>query len=357
MLNPYVEFDESYVNMTPSLNAETVLIMAGLNGRGLIDGDWGALHQEQSNLQTTLRKAITIHSNLNSTRPMNGWESVAKIVKDIESDLFERVEYDRAAHLFSEEAWDLSLLNPHLLYVGHNIWLVCNQAVRSSLNAYGENTIAPPILVYHSPPMHMDPMVGMVVYPEVPVTRPRGSDEYEPKTINISMVGSVGDLVHNDSTSWELLKEPSAIANPNALTHDKWPSEYLVAGIATALHFASVNGELDAGSQQGMAVLEQYIPTYRDKRTPIVIDKTRGGPAVWHDEVRCGKCNGRVLLKLPRGNQLVSITCPHSQNASVASASDSPPTPVHELTFPHLLDNRTFEEGGDSLKNVPKEAQ
>lgn len=54
-----------------------------------------------------------------------------------------------------------------------------------------------------------------------------------------------------------------------------------------------------------------FIPAWKDKRGKKVIDHTGGRFPVFHDEVRCSVCNGRVLVLMPAGNQTGEWDCPH----------------------------------------------
>jgi hypothetical protein len=53
-----------------------------------------------------------------------------------------------------------------------------------------------------------------------------------------------------------------------------------------------------------------FIPAWKDKRGVKVIDHTGGRFPVFHDEVRCSVCNGRVLVKMPDGNKTGEWDCP-----------------------------------------------
>ena len=232
----------------------------------------------------------------------------------------------------SNTPWTLATINPRMMWIDNGVFLI-------SLSSLGGDsperklTIERPLLI-HRPDFNEDeqmdePRLGRVFKME--------------GNVNFAMVGSSGDQIHqtNRDNSWEEIDAVWYASLPQ-----QFPPEYIMAGVAMSVHIAIENDELDIADLP----VAEFIPTYQDKRKPILIDKTMGGPAVWHDEIRCSVCNGRVLLKLPRGNTLSECKCPHSL-ASFKKRNH------HDIHFPHLVDDRIIEEGGDSLANVPKEAQ
>jgi hypothetical protein len=311
-------------------------------------------------------KDIVIHINANNTvnlvkammlseglsvdenRNMNG-----EMIESIQSAIAKTPEFDRRQLLLDEEPWDLSAdvgddlvaSAPLMMYVGHGFWAmgfnVTTRLIRYPLDDM--SAIPLPVLISNSPVIcsvvnRGNPDLGDVVR----LVSNRSEAQF-------SMVGSVGDFVSIADPSglphrWEYVNDDDSIENLVA-----FPAQYTFYAIAMAIEMGVAHGELDPMLKASDADLNQFIPTWRDKRKCMTVDKTMGRYAVWHDEVRCQVCNGRVLIKLPRGNTLDSCTCPHSLRRE--------DIPNHEIKFPHLVDDRTFEEGGDSLENVPKEAQ
>lgn len=224
----------------------------------------------------------------------------------------------------SETVWNLEVENPHMMFIGHGLWLIDNDTLMKCVTpAVGVDNfkLCPPLLIHDSPAFGHHP-VGTIVRIET--------------NVGLSMIGSSGDIIHRSGLNYE------PINTLQARRVERWPMFYVLAGMAVACIVATANGELD----ERVSEMPQFIPTYRDKRGALTIDRTRGKAPVWHDEIRCQECNGRVVLKFPRGNQTVDAKCPHSLTNP----------PLHDILFPHLLDNRTFEEGEHGLENVPKEA-
>ena len=72
------------------------------------------------------------------------------------------------------------------------------------------------------------------------------------------------------------------------------------------------------GGQNSVEVNESgdsFVPTWRDKRKPAVIDRSTRGRYHFHDLIRCRQCNGRVIIMLPSGNALTAHPCPHCADA------------------------------------------
>ena len=66
-----------------------------------------------------------------------------------------------------------------------------------------------------------------------------------------------------------------------------------------------------AVSENGMA----FIPTWRDTRMPIHINKSGASQCSFHDIIRCSECNGRVILMLQAGHGYSAVECPHCKEA------------------------------------------
>ena len=271
-----------------------------------------------------------------------------EVIESMQGIIAKTPEFDRTQFILDEEPWDLSvdagddLVSPPpvMMYVGHGFWALGETMVTTAFGLPDQATPLP-LLCSNSPAIFSvvnrgTPDIGDMVM----LVSARDTAEF-------SMVGSVGDFV---STAGNGQRWHSISDEMNKDWYAKeFPVSYLFHTTSLAIEMAVSHGELDPMLSANEADVNQFVPTWRDKRECMVVDKTMGRLAVWHDEVRCQVCNGRVLLKLPRGNTLDSCTCPHSLRR--------PDIPNHELQFPHLVDNRTFEEGGDSLENVPKEAQ
>ena len=74
--------------------------------------------------------------------------------------------------------------------------------------------------------------------------------------------------------------------------------------------FNSVFGnESVNGAQSELA----FIPTWRDKRLPIHLNKG-GANYSYHDLIRCSDCNGRVILMLHEGHAYNAVECPHCKS-------------------------------------------
>lgn len=115
---------------------------------------------------------------------------------------------------------------------------------------------------------------------------------------------------------------------------------YLESSIMLLKHLSAVN-MLAGGNSETPIVNERagdFIPSWKDKRKVIIIDRASPRYPVFHDEIRCAGCNGRVLMKLPAGNTLSSLPCPHELCEST-------------LQFTHLLGNQNAEKGGTENEN------
>jgi phage FluMu protein Com len=60
---------------------------------------------------------------------------------------------------------------------------------------------------------------------------------------------------------------------------------------------------------------EGFVPTWRDRRMPIHINKAQGSRYLFHDLIRCSECNGRVILMLQVGHGYSAVECPHCKEA------------------------------------------
>ena len=76
--------------------------------------------------------------------------------------------------------------------------------------------------------------------------------------------------------------------------------------------FLSVMGN---GSKSVTESAEGFIPTWRDRRMPIQINKAIGARYSFHDLIRCSECNGRVILMLQTGHGYSAVECPHCKTA------------------------------------------
>ena len=102
-------------------------------------------------------------------------------------------------------------------------------------------------------------------------------------------------------------------------------------GIAMAiLTEIGVAGEAAAGVE----LQQHFIPSWKDKRGVLFIDRASPFPAHYHDEIRCSVCNGRVLIKLKGDNKSEKADCPHCNRTKT-------------LLFPHLVSGKT-----DTIKTV-----
>lgn len=240
--------------------------------------------------------------------------------------------------------WEKSFENAHLMFLGNGLWLLDRQSLiaSSEWRTWENDTMFTdedkehivtgfpcPLLVHSFFPTGEHP-VGTILRFQSP--------------LRLNMVNCAGDVIHHTAMGTELYEK---IETSDSRSERRWSFDYVIAGVASAYSIAKDNDELDDHLIEGLKEMPQFIPTYQDKRGAKTIDRTMGRAPVWHDEIRCQQCNGRVVLKFPRGNQTIEATCPHG--------IETPPP--HTVQFPHLLDDRTFEEGEHGLGIVPKEAQ
>lgn len=306
-----------------------------------IDDHAYAITTDMSSTQSMLRayrNAIVLRATLDS--PSSIKDTIERIRPTIVQE-----NYDGTNHTLEEESWTLTVHNPCLMRISESHWLLDVESIKSSMNwnawrevslTNREDTTPLPLLIATGPQLEwggsmlQEPPIGTILRFEL-----RGHEN--DAEAQFSMVGSVGDAIHWEGVSW--------IQTETIGDRNKYPLDYLVAGIA--LDTVEVEGT-DSNDATRPSNTFGWIPTYRDKRKPLVVDRTKGKAAVWHDDLRCERCNGRVVLKFPRGNQISSCRCPHGLA--------NPDFENHDMTFPHLVDDRTLHEGEDSVENVPKEA-
>ena len=110
---------------------------------------------------------------------------------------------------------------------------------------------------------------------------------------------------------------------------------YLQSSAMLLKHLSAVNALAEENTETPVVQerVVDFIPSWKDKRKPILIDRAFPQYPVFHDEIRCAGCNGRVLMKLPAGNTLSSLPCPHDSCEST-------------LQFTHLLGNQNRQKGG-----------
>jgi len=110
---------------------------------------------------------------------------------------------------------------------------------------------------------------------------------------------------------------------------------YLQSSAMLLKHLSAVNALAEENTETPVVQerVGDFIPSWKDKRKPILIDRAFPQYPVFHDEIRCAGCNGRVLMKLPAGNTLSSLPCPHDSCEST-------------LQFTHLLGNQNGQKGG-----------
>lgn len=96
----------------------------------------------------------------------------------------------------------------------------------------------------------------------------------------------------------------------------------------------AMNGEITSGGLEAISesIPDMFIPAFRDKRKPKVIDMASPMYAHYHDEIRCPECNGRVLIKARADNTISEADCPHCAKPKA-------------LKFPHLT-NTTVKAVG-----------
>ena len=64
-----------------------------------------------------------------------------------------------------------------------------------------------------------------------------------------------------------------------------------------------------------------FIPTWRDRRMPIPINKAGGSRYSLHDLIRCHFCNGRAILMLQKNHRYSAVECPHCKTADGINCS------------------------------------
>ena len=273
------------------------------------------LHMASESLQRILEEAMMANAVPTGAVAFRCIEAMTK-------ELAETPSYVREWTQLPDQPWSIAVSNPRVVYVGNGLWLLDELSIKEISNH--ELGCVPPLLVHHSVGLQFEePSVGTIL---------RLSVNSDLKT-RFEMVGSSGDYVRhsNDWVEWESMDGQTFFSD-----------RYIFAGVALALELG-VNGDAQLDPTMNPE-LQSFIPTWKDKRPCLTVDRTRGKAAVWHDEIRCQQCNGRVLLKFPRGNQVDSCRCPHSVGQ------------FHDIHFPHLVDDRTFDEQVNSVENVPKEA-
>ena len=96
----------------------------------------------------------------------------------------------------------------------------------------------------------------------------------------------------------------------------------------------AMNGEISSGGLEAISesIPDMFIPAFKDKRKPKVIDMASPHYAHYHDEIRCPECNGRVLIKARADNIISEADCPHCKKPKA-------------IKFPHLT-NTTIKSVG-----------
>ena len=90
-----------------------------------------------------------------------------------------------------------------------------------------------------------------------------------------------------------------------------------------------------SGQAMGASIpQDEFIQAWRDRRIPKVIDRASPFSPHYHDEIRCSKCNGRTIIKLPPDNKMVEADCGHCAGSKT-------------IQFPHLTSVKT-----DTVKAV-----
>jgi hypothetical protein len=149
-----------------------------------------------------------------------------------------------------------------------------------------------------------------------------------------SVIGCVAEPIRRGNTPLFREKEDDdAHRATRTFSKSRWLSDcyenYIVAG---AIHQVLM-GDHDDTPQNPTA----FIPSYRDKRKPAVVDLCGNGLYPhYHDEIRCRACNRRHLIKAPAFNTVGETDC------------DSCGT---KIMFPHLIAPND-DKGGNETEDV-----
>ena len=304
----------------------------------LTDDQWESLkqisiHVDELSFKTMAESFETLTNDIRKTNvPMNRQDNIdrSQWLKEFEKQTY--AHYQGGGKSQQSEAvipdwieWTLVTSDDcHLMYLGRDYWLMDKVSVQSGLPrmvgspAYEYKAI--PILIATNPAWELAKPAGdWVIGDRITIDASSNSNGYAPLN-QFAMLGTVGDYIHHgvDEVDYTL----------NAPDTGYWPQPLLTAGFFaqnTLLKELLVD---DADP----ALVESFIPTFKDKRAVLTIDKCKGQFPLYHDEIRCVKCNGRVLLKLPAGNKIIKAKCPHSL-ASFKKRNQ------HDIHFPHLSPN------------------
>lgn len=152
----------------------------------------------------------------------------------------------------------------------------------------------------------------------------------ETQTYRLECVGHGADVVRHADASWTR-HQNITILGP-AYRKEKWVRYGQLVHDALS---ASPTVPEPVGSEGS------FIPSFKDKRPVVVIDRTGGSYAHYHDEVRCMRCNQRVLFKFPVGNTVRFWECPDCRG----------PVIIDHLAVPNL------EMGGEQDEDVLDEPE
>ena len=107
--------------------------------------------------------------------------------------------------------------------------------------------------------------------------------------------------------------------------------QFLATAAISSMH---LNQEIGESANDDL-----FVPAWKDKRGVKKIDHATPHYPVFHDEIRCRACNGRVLILLPARNKIGSAQCPHCSE---------------QIHFPHLISskNQNDDKGGNESEDV-----
>lgn len=251
-----------------------------------------------------------------------------------------------------ELLWEIETKDEvHLMYIGHDMWLIDAFTTAAMLNNEsneGEDAEVGVPLLISTNPAWIEEHGKAFKYGQTISYRAMPSSDPPSLSLLIakfSMMGSIGDIIHRSGAGMASQVNMSFDTMQMYSVGDREFPNYLILS-AYYIQNTLIKNQPFYSDEDKEDLKELFIPTFKDKRGVLKIDKSRGSPPYFHDEIRCQVCNGRVLLMFPIGNKMIEAKCPHSLNSFKKKNQ-------HKIHFPHLI--RSLDMLGDSVENTPKE--